>query len=180
MAAKDADLARDFSLDFVFISNDDFAKFEVSVLATPQQSAGDRTEELFLATDFGTVLEIELTATPHAVAVPPVIPDTTPPTISNFVPTQGTGIESTQILSFDVTDETGVAAVVILASFPDGSIDVVHDNDGFRGKYVGDVNTRSAIAGGYHYSIRRIGGWLQAPTIEWVPVDTSGNIGVIP
>ena len=71
MAAKDADLSRDFSLGFVFINNDDVAKFEVSLLTTPQQSlagattTGDRTEELFLVQDFGAVLEVELSATPQ-------------------------------------------------------------------------------------------------------------------
>ena len=71
MAAKDADLARDFSLDFVFIANDDFAAFEVSLLATPQQSlaganpTGDRSEELVLVGDLGTIFEVEATLTPH-------------------------------------------------------------------------------------------------------------------
>jgi len=65
MAAKDADLTRDFSLDYVYINNTDVAQFEVSLLTTPQQSAGDRSEELFLTGDLGTVLEIELVSTPH-------------------------------------------------------------------------------------------------------------------
>lgn len=182
MAAKDADLARDFSSDFVFISNDDFAKFEVEILSTPQQSAGDRSRSLFLS-DASKIsaFEIELTATPHAVEQPPIIPDTTPPTITNLSPGAGTGIESTQVISFDITDETGLAAVVVIASFSDGTVEVVHDNDGFRGNYVGGgANTRSAIAGGWHYTVRRIGGWHLSPTFEWLPVDTSGNIGVLP
>jgi len=47
------------------------AKFEVSLLTTPQQSlagaspTGDRTEEVYLVPDFGTVLEAELLTTPH-------------------------------------------------------------------------------------------------------------------
>jgi hypothetical protein len=65
MAAKDADLARDFSLDFVFISNDDVAAFEVSLDTTPKQVSGDRSEELFLTEEVGVVFEIEATATPH-------------------------------------------------------------------------------------------------------------------
>ena len=72
MAAKDADLTRDFSLDFVYVqAGTPVAAFEVSLLTTPQQSlaggnpTGDRTEELFLVPDLGTVLEIELVSTPH-------------------------------------------------------------------------------------------------------------------
>jgi hypothetical protein len=74
MAAKDADLARDYSLDFVYISNGPGTVLEVSLLTTPQQSlaggnpTGDRTEELFIVPDLGTVLEIELIATPHGSA----------------------------------------------------------------------------------------------------------------
>jgi hypothetical protein len=75
MAAKDADLARDYSLDFVYISNGPGTVLEVSLLTTPQQSlaganpTGDRTEELFIVPDLGTVLEIELIATPHGSAL---------------------------------------------------------------------------------------------------------------
>lgn len=68
MAAKDADLARGFSLDFVYISNDDVAGLELSLETTPKQvdqGGGDRFEELFLAEDLGTVLEVELVTTPH-------------------------------------------------------------------------------------------------------------------
>ena len=72
MAAKDADLTRDFSLDFVYVqAGTPVAAFEVSLLTTPQQSlaggnpTGDRTEELFLTEELGTVFEIELVATPH-------------------------------------------------------------------------------------------------------------------
>jgi len=76
MAAKDADLTRDFSLDFVYVqAGTPVAAFEVSLLTTPQQSlaggnpTGDRTEELFLVPDLGTVLEIELVSTPHGSAL---------------------------------------------------------------------------------------------------------------
>jgi len=48
MAAKDADLARDFSLDFVYISMPTVAAMEVELATTPLMSAGDRTAELFL------------------------------------------------------------------------------------------------------------------------------------
>ena len=48
MAAKDADLARDFSLDFVYISMPTVAAMEVELATTPLMSAVDRTAELFL------------------------------------------------------------------------------------------------------------------------------------
>lgn len=110
---------------------------------------------------------------------PPPAPDTTLPEIANFLPPAGTGIANDQAIQFDVTDESGVAAVVLLASFPDGSVEVVHDNIGFRGKYIGGVNTRASIANGYRFTVRRLGGWIASPTFEVLSVDTSGNIGAV-
>ncbi len=105
--------------------------------------------------------------------------DSTPPVVGNFSPPAGNAIEASQVIEFDVTDETGLAWVVLLASFPDGTIDVIHDHDGFRGHYVGGVNSRAPISGGFHYTILRIGGWLQTPTFEFIPIDGGGNIGTI-
>jgi hypothetical protein len=105
--------------------------------------------------------------------------DVTPPIVGNVSPAGGTGIESTQVITFDITDESELAHVAVFASFADGTAEMIHDGDGFRGKYVGGANTRSAIAGGFSYSVLRIGGWLQAPTIEYLPIDSSGNLGVV-
>lgn len=105
--------------------------------------------------------------------------DVLPPVVGNVLPAGGTGIESTQVITFDITDETELAHVAVFASFADGTAEMIHDGDGFRGKYVGGANTRSAIAGGFSYSVLRIGGWLQAPTIEYLPIDSSGNLGVV-
>lgn len=77
MAAKDADLARDFLDAFVYINNDAVAAFEIELLATPQMSAQDSHEELYLVGSLGTVLEIEELTTPHAtggLALPPIEP----------------------------------------------------------------------------------------------------------
>lgn len=133
------------------------------------------TFELDIAVD-GDIQQ--LGAPPPPDPPPPV--DSTPPTITNFSPAAGTGIASGQVLQFDITDESGIAAVVLLASFPSGNVEIIHDNDGFRGSYVGGSNGRTAIVGGYRYTVLRVGGWLEAPTIEFIPVDTSGNLGVIP
>lgn len=105
--------------------------------------------------------------------------DGVPPIVTNLLPAAGTGIERTQILTFDVTDETALAHVTIFASFTDGIVEVVHDGDGFRGNYVGGINTRGAIAGGFSYAILRLGGWPSTPTIELVPIDAGGNLGVV-
>jgi hypothetical protein len=112
---------------------------------------------------------------------PLVLPetDTTVPIVTNFSPPAGNAITSATIIEFDVTDETGLAAIIVMASFPDGTLDVVHDGLGFRTRYVGDVNARAPIANGFHYVTRRVGGWPGSPTFEFFPVDTSGNLGEV-
>lgn len=64
MAAKDADLARDLSLGFVYLT-DEIAAFEIELTTTPPESAGPRTREIVFIGDTDATFEIEATATPH-------------------------------------------------------------------------------------------------------------------
>lgn len=178
MAAKDADLIRDFEPGFLALSNEVVAEFEVEVGTTPDnESVSSRVEELFLVDELISEFTVELGPTPSNSAPPPT--DTTPPEVTNFSPAGTTAIESDQIIEFDITDSVSLATVILFASFPSGIVEMVHDNTGFRGNYVGDVNSRTVIAGGWHYMIRRVGGWEETPSLEFIPVDSSGNIGVI-
>lgn len=177
MADKDADLSADFTAGFIALTDDTIASIEVELGATPNQSGGSLAEDIVLLAIFGAEMTLELGATPSSEPAPPG--DVTPPVVTNFSPAIGNAIENTQVIEFDVTDETGLAAIMVLVSFPNGTIDVVHDNNGFRGSYVGDVNARAAIVGGFHYTVRRVGGWPDSPTFEFLPVDTSGNIGAV-
>lgn len=104
--------------------------------------------------------------------------DETAPVITNLSPAAGADIRSTTVITFDVTDETALMIVAILASFPDGSCEVVHDGDTFRGNYVGSANVRTEIAYGYTFAVRRDGGWTQSPTFEYLVLD-GGNLGEI-
>lgn len=107
-------------------------------------------------------------------------PDEVAPEISNFVPTSGSTIEKTDDIQFDVTDETAVAAVAVLATFRPGSTEdceVVYDSTGFRGRY--RSSTITAISGGYRFNVVRSGGWPSRPYLEFLLVDTGGNIGVL-
>lgn len=113
---------------------------------------------------------------PSYVAPPPG--DTTPPTLVNLEPADG-AVRAQTVISFDLIDETELGLVAVVASFPDGSAELIHDGEGFRGNYLGSANLRTAIAGGFHYAVRRDGGWRSSPTLEWFAVDASGNIGVI-
>lgn len=103
--------------------------------------------------------------------------DTTAPAITNFSPAGGTQILPGTLLTFDITD-TALRLVAVVAYYPDGIYEVVHDGTDFAAGYI-TTSTRSVISGGYHFSVLRTGGWLQAPTLRFPVVDGGGNIGVI-
>lgn len=104
--------------------------------------------------------------------------DSVAPVIDDISPDSDT-VYASSILSAKITDETGLALVLIVASFPDGSAEVVHDGDEFRGNYRGGVNDREAVTGGYRYTIRRTGGWVQSPSLEYYALDGGGNLAEI-
>lgn len=102
--------------------------------------------------------------------------DVTVPVVSNFSPVSGSTIGRTQAISFDVTDELELANVFVSAYFPDsGSWEVVHDGAQFAPFYASG-STRSAIAGGFHFSLVRSGGWPANVTVRVRPVDGGGNL----
>jgi hypothetical protein len=99
----------------------------------------------------------------------------TPPVVNNPVPAVGTRVASSGSVQFDTTDDTGLRRVVVMASFRDGGADeVVHDGNSFRSPY--DGSTRSAITGGFRYTVVRRGGWRgRSVKLRTVAIDTSGN-----
>jgi len=99
--------------------------------------------------------------------------DTTPPVIDNFDPVVGTPLARNASVRFDVTDEISLRRVIVLATLG-GETYVVHDGFAFRGDF-SNLSTRSAIANGWRYTVKRNGGWVDAPTFEVCAIDTSGN-----
>lgn len=102
--------------------------------------------------------------------------DETAPTVGNFSPAAGTPIEAATPVAFDVTDEIELRAVLVLARMVVVGVqlyEVAWDGTAFSERYSG--SSRSAIAGGHRYTIRRTGGWPAAPTVRVLAVDTSGN-----
>lgn len=106
--------------------------------------------------------------------IPPV--DSTDPVINNFVPAVGTNIARTDPVQFDVTDETGIAAVFIIARYNDGTSECVWSDNNFQARFLAG-SSRVEITDGYRFVIRRTGGWLNTPIIIDISVvDTSGNV----
>jgi hypothetical protein len=111
--------------------------------------------------------------------------DVAEPEITNISPTPGTNIRPQTVFSFDVTDDLALALVLVAVSWRHPKtneliVELAYDGTAFRGAYRGIANTKITIAGGFRFNVLRDGGWLASPTLEWFPLDTSGNLGVIP
>lgn len=99
-----------------------------------------------------------------------------PPVVDNFDPPKGATIERTERISFDVTDDSGLFARILVAVSYDGigDTDLVHDGDRFTAVYA-TRSSRVAIPNGYRYTIGHVSGWPSAPRVRIFPVDAEGN-----
>jgi hypothetical protein len=105
-------------------------------------------------------------------------PDTTLPTVSNFSPVAGTTIEADDPLQFDVTDDSGeFARILVVAKYEDLSEELIHDGESFVGVYTTN-STRSLITNGFQYIVYRYGGWPSGVTIRVFAIDAAGNESV--
>jgi hypothetical protein len=100
----------------------------------------------------------------------------TPPTIASVYPAAGTPIYPNTPISFQVLDDSGVFALIMLtASFAGSTIlEVVYDGTAFGPMYTGVTNLKTATAGGYTFTILRDGGWPSAPSITPIAIDSLG------
>lgn len=102
-------------------------------------------------------------------------------TVSNYSPAAGQPITPSTALSFDVASSLAtINSLVITVLYPaTGASEVVYNRDGFganftpNGLFLGCE--RSLIAGGFHFIIRRRGGWYSSPEIRIEGGDTNGN-----
>jgi hypothetical protein len=83
-------------------------------------------------------------------------------------------ITRTTPLVFDVTDGEGLRRVLPSILFPGRPPELAHDGEAFTVGYVDD-STRTAITGGWRYSLLRRGGWPAPPTLRVYALDTHGN-----
>ncbi len=101
--------------------------------------------------------------------------DSTAPVVTNVSPPEGTEIERTAPVFFDVTDDSGLFRRVLVAvEFPDGAVELAHDGDAFTPRYIA-LGERTPIAGGWHFRLRRTGGWPDQPTLRVFATDPGGN-----
>lgn len=105
-------------------------------------------------------------------------PDEVLPTIQNFVPASGSEIKKTESIGFDIVDPN-LRAIVIFAIFPStGAVELIYDSEQFRTRYTSS-SVSVVDAETQRFRITRNGGWYDRPRINYVVVDSGGNLGVI-
>lgn len=98
------------------------------------------------------------------------------PYISNWSPFIGAAISRVGVIEFDVTDDYGLASVSVRAVFPTGGTETIF-TDRFTELYRRS-SARIAITDGYHFVLRRQGGWPKyAVRIDVTALDLAGNVG---
>ncbi len=101
---------------------------------------------------------------------------TNPPIVSNVVPAVGTTLQPGTSVSFDVTDsDSAIRKVAIWVGYPNISDrEMVFDGVAFMPHFSGSL--RTSIANGFHYILRRGGGWLDIGiSINVLAIDVTGN-----
>lgn len=133
---------------------------------------------LFVLASDSNGLSASFTAT-YTVTSPPPGPDSTAPVVSGFLPLTGPLLPADPVF-FNVFDNVGFRAIVVMAQFSDGGYEVVHDGTAFTPGYA--LSTVTVASGNYAYRVARRAGWpLSTPenpitmTIHVVAIDTSGN-----
>lgn len=87
------------------------------------------------------------------------------PTYGSFTPAAGAALTAMTPITFDETG-TYASLAFIVADFPElGIREVVWDGTAFGRQYQGPNNSRTAISGGFTFSLLREGGWPASPTL---------------
>lgn len=132
----------------------------------------DWTQQAIDAASFAAATQVD-DSHAQTIAIPFGAGGGAAPVIDNFSPSVGTPLARSDSVAFDVTDDTGLLRAEVFVTLG-GDTFVVHDGDIFRGAFA-NLSTRSPIAGGFRYNVKRNGGWIESPTFEVHATDTSGQ-----
>lgn len=100
--------------------------------------------------------------------------DTTAPSITNITPAAGTALSRETLITFDITDNGALGLCMVVAEYPKGPIELVHNGTKYMPGYIGTLELSPVR----RYSFRRAGGWTQwkgAPKISIYATDRKGN-----
>lgn len=99
-----------------------------------------------------------------AAVLPEIALPGAPPYVANVSPPDLSTIAPTDPLSVDVVAPSGARRFILAVVFPttDNAPELAHDGDNFRTRYA--ASTRTPVAGGYRYVLRRSDGWYARPS----------------
>lgn len=101
--------------------------------------------------------------------------------VSNYQPAAGTPITPSTPLEFDVTSSPGtLVSLTVTVFYPaTGASEVAYSRNGWGINYSPTQgfqgSERSSIAGGFHFKLRRRGGWYATPQVQVEGADSNGN-----
>lgn len=101
--------------------------------------------------------------------------DITAPVVDNYSPAVGSTVNEADPIFFDVTDNFGLFASIVIAIKQATTTELVHDGTSFLPPYL-DLSSRSNISNGFRYRIRRTGGWIDTVVQSAIVVDKRGNV----
>ncbi len=104
--------------------------------------------------------------------VPPVIDQVDPPTLTSLL--------AIDPVTFRATDSSGSLLVVFIAVlFPDtGEHEVIYNGDQFSPRYK-SLSSKTPVANGAIWRVRRVSGWPSQPTIQVKVFDLAGNTAIL-
>jgi hypothetical protein len=97
------------------------------------------------------------------------------PPVIVATPPAGSVLGKNQSVALSVTDNASTSSVCLMAEFPSGAYEVVHDGTKFAAAYASQ-STRTPNATGWDFVVARQGGWPDAPRFEAVAIDAEGGI----
>lgn len=113
---------------------------------------------------------------PDGGGAPGVPGDGAPPSIQNVTPAAGSPVLPETVVGFDIIDgDADLYDVVVMAIFESrGIYEVIWDGDNFSPRYLGG-STRTTIANGFRYTLKRAGNWPEKPKIRIRAFDANRN-----
>lgn len=95
------------------------------------------------------------------------------PVVANRTPTPPSLIDSDDSVSFDVTSVPALQRVMVFVLLPGAEVqEVVHDGTDFTSRYSA-FSSRTAIANGFRFTIRRQPVWPDSPTVAIFAINTA-------
>lgn len=103
------------------------------------------------------------------------------PSVAGFSPALSSAIAKTTALSFQVTSVNSFSKILVFANFPNlGLYEVVHDDDAFSTNYPSYLgNVKTAISGGFVFSVLRREGWPGSPQLVVVALASDGAVNAV-